>query len=177
MLGALLIPAVYYSSFGKESRRLPWYVSLDRMPKWLFKEEPTHFSYADLEAAGTALWDGVENALAQKYLRQVRSGDEILFYHTGKEKAVVGVMVATADAQVDAAGRPTVTVAPRRRLQRPITLAEIKADAELAGWELTRLPRLSIMPVTAAQWRRLMTLSRAAPPASRSRRPRRKDSP
>lgn len=145
------------------------------MPKWLFKEEPTHFSYADLEAAGAAVWDGIENALARKHLRQVRCGDEILFYHTGKEKAVVGIMVATADAQVDPQGRPTVPVAPRRRLERAVTLAEIKADAQLAGWELTRLPRLSIMPVTAAQWRRLMTLSRALPPASRSRRPRRKD--
>lgn len=148
------------------------------MAYWLFKEEPTHFSYADLEAAGETVWDGVSNALAKKYLRQVREGDEILYYHTGSEKAVVGVMKALGDAQSQESGEVTVNVAPLYRLPKPVTLAEIKADPAFADWELTRLPRLSIMPVSAAQWRRLMRMSRMdVSAANRTRRLRRKDNP
>jgi predicted RNA-binding protein with PUA-like domain len=148
------------------------------MAYWLFKEEPTHFSYAELEAAGETIWDGVKNALAKKYLLQVREGDEILFYHTGTEKAVVGVMKALSDAQCDENSEVTVRVAPARRLPKAVTLAEIKADPALADWELTRLPRLSIMPVSAAQWRQVMKKSRLdASAMNRTRRQRRKDSP
>jgi predicted RNA-binding protein with PUA-like domain len=133
------------------------------MPNWLFKEEPDHYSFADLQREGSALWDGVTNALAQQHLRQVRRGDRVLYYHTGKEKAVVGEMVAAADPTPDPAADDPRLVAVRVRAVRPwprrVTLAQVKADAQLAGWDLVRLPRLSVLPVTDLQWTRLEVLA------------------
>jgi predicted RNA-binding protein with PUA-like domain len=131
---------------------------------WLFKEEPDHYSYADLERDGGAVWDGVTNALARQHLRAVRKGDRVLYYHTGKEKAVVGEMRVVSDPEHGAGGDPkavSVRVEPVRRWAAPVTLARIKEDPQFAGWDLVRLPRLSVMPVTAAQWKRLEALSRA----------------
>jgi predicted RNA-binding protein with PUA-like domain len=133
------------------------------MAFWLFKEEPTHYSFAKLQRAGKTKWDGVTNNLARKHLRQVQGGDLILFYHTGKEKAVVGVMRAASDARE----APTkadqkavmVEVEAVRPLPHPVSLARIKADPSLATWELVRLSRLSVMPATEAQWRRVEELS------------------
>jgi predicted RNA-binding protein with PUA-like domain len=132
------------------------------MANWLFKEEPSHYSFADLERDGSAVWDGVANALALQHLRKVRPGDRVFFYHTGKEKAVVGVMEAAAGPAAGDADEKAVavTVRPVRRLQYPVSLSRIKSDRSLAGWELVRLPRLSVMPVTDAQWRRVEALSR-----------------
>jgi predicted RNA-binding protein with PUA-like domain len=134
------------------------------MALWLFKEEPDHYSYADLERDGTTLWDGVANNLARQHLRNVRRGDRILCYHTGKEKAVVAEMRAAADAGPDPSGDDpkavAVEVEPVCRLQNSVSLARIKKDRALADWELVRLPRLSVMPVSEAQWRRVEELSR-----------------
>jgi predicted RNA-binding protein with PUA-like domain len=113
------------------------------MARWLFKEEPTNYSYDRLVEDKQAPWNGIANALALKYLRQVKAGDEIFFYHTGKEKAIVGVMRATADA-VDG-DDVSVKVAPVQPLQHPVTLAVVKADADLKDWELARISRLSII--------------------------------
>ncbi len=129
------------------------------MARWLFKEEPTHYSFADLEREGSTVWDGVANALALQHLRNVKAGDRVLFYHTGKEKAVVGVMAVASGPEPGAAGDVTVTVRPVRRLHHPVPLSRIKADPTLAEWELVRLPRLSVMPVTEAQWRRVEELA------------------
>jgi predicted RNA-binding protein with PUA-like domain len=135
------------------------------MALWVFKQEPTCYSFADLQRDGRTVWDGVNNALARKYLRQIKRGDRILFYHTGKDKAVVGEMRAVSDAkEAPAAGDPhavVVEVEAVRALTRPVTLAEIKADTALATWDLARLPRLSVAPTTAAQWRRIEELSEA----------------
>jgi len=128
------------------------------MAFWLFKQEPEAYCYADLERDGATTWDGVANALALQHLRKVRAGDRIWFYHTGKEKAVVGEMTALADP-VEVAKAVTVQVGPVRRLARPVSLAVVKADELLKGWDLTRLPRLSVMPVTAEQWSRVETLA------------------
>jgi predicted RNA-binding protein with PUA-like domain len=134
------------------------------MAHWLFKEEPDHYSYSDLERDGATLWDGVTNNLARQNLRNVRKGDRIFYYHTGKEKAVVAEMRAESDAQADPQGDDPkavlVKVQPVRRLQHPVSLGRIKADTELTGWDLVRLPRLSVMPVSAEQWRRVEELSR-----------------
>jgi predicted RNA-binding protein with PUA-like domain len=131
---------------------------------WLFKEEPGHYSFADLERDRSTLWDGVVNALARQHLRKVRKGDRVLFYHTGTEKAVVGEMRAVRDAQPDTAGGDekavAVQVEPVCRWPAPVSLRRIKEDPLLAGWELVRLPRLSVMPVSPAQWQRLERLSR-----------------
>jgi predicted RNA-binding protein with PUA-like domain len=127
---------------------------------WLFKQEPGCYSYSDLERDRRTVWDGVSNKLAQRYLRQVRVGDRVLFYHTGDERAVVGEMVVVAGPQPASttAGEVVVEVEAVRRLS-PVTLARIKADPTLRDWELVRLPRLSIVPVTAWQWQRVEQLS------------------
>jgi predicted RNA-binding protein with PUA-like domain len=132
---------------------------------WLFKEEPDHYSYADLERDKSTLWTGVANPLARKHLRSVKPGDRILYYHTGKERAIVGEMrVAEAPTQEpdsDDASAVAVKVEPVGRWPKPLTLERIKQDKTLATWELVRLPRLSVMPVTAAQWQRLEQLREA----------------
>jgi predicted RNA-binding protein with PUA-like domain len=131
------------------------------MAKWLFKEEPTHYNFADLEREGTTVWDGVANALALQHLRKVRPGDRVLYYHTGKEKAVVGEMeVVAGPGDGSDEKQVAVTVKAVRRLHHPVPLTRIKADPAFAGWELVRLPRLSVMPVTDAQWRRVEELGR-----------------
>ena len=126
---------------------------------WLFKEEPTHFSYDDLVRDGKTTWTGVKNPLAQKHLRSVAAGDQIFYYHTGDEKSVVGVMKATGAAYPDPADETgklyAVDVAPVRKLKKPVTLASIKADTSFADFALVRMSRLSVMPVTDQQWARI----------------------
>jgi predicted RNA-binding protein with PUA-like domain len=133
------------------------------MARWLFKEEPDHYSFADLERDGAALWTGVRNPLARKHLRQIKQGERILYYHTGKEKAVVGEMKAVAAATQDPHDSDpkavVVKVQAVRRLPRPVTLKQIKEDPNLADWELVRMSRLSVMPVTEAQWHRVEEMS------------------
>jgi predicted RNA-binding protein with PUA-like domain len=129
---------------------------------WLFKQEPEAYAYADLVRDGRTIWDGVGNALARKHLRQARPGDRVLFYATGKVKAVVGemrVVQGTKLGEEDPA--PVVEVEPVRAFAKPVPLAVIKEDPALAEWELLRLPRLSVMPVTQAQWKRIEQLGRA----------------
>jgi predicted RNA-binding protein with PUA-like domain len=134
------------------------------MANWLFKEEPNCYSFAQLEKDGSTVWDGISNNLARKNLRQVKKGDLILYYHTGKEKAIVGVMQATSDAGADPESEDPksvmVSVKPVRRLVVPVTLEQIKADKKLANWDLVRLSRLSVMPVSPEQWKRVEELSR-----------------
>src|SRR5947208_3161415 len=100
------------------------------MALWLFKEEPDHYSFAALVREGRTLWDGVTNNLARKHLRAVRRGDRVFFYHTGKERAVVGEMRAVADARPDPSGDDpkavVVEVKPVRALARPVSLERIK---------------------------------------------------
>jgi predicted RNA-binding protein with PUA-like domain len=136
------------------------------MARWLFKEEPDHYDFASLVRDRRTLWDGVSNNLALQNLRRVRKGDDVFFYHTGKQKAVVGVMRVVSDPRTDPETEDeksvVVEVEPVRLLNRPVTLAEIKADAALKGWDLVRLPRLSVVPVTDAQWRRVEEISRTA---------------
>jgi predicted RNA-binding protein with PUA-like domain len=131
------------------------------MALWLFKQEPSCYSLADLQRDGRTIWDGVSNSLALKNLGQVRRNDHVFLYHTGKEKAVVGEMrvVGNPRAVKDGGKGVVVDVAFVRALPRPVPLAEIKADKSLAGWDLVRLPRLSVLPVSAAQWRRIEELS------------------
>jgi predicted RNA-binding protein with PUA-like domain len=131
---------------------------------WLFKEEPTHYSYDDLVRDGRTSWTGVRNPVAQRHLRSVAKDDRIFFYHTGNEKAVVGVARAAAASYPDPADKDgklyAVDVVPVRKLKQPVTLAAIKADKSFASFVLTRVPRLSVMPVTDEQWDRIEGMSR-----------------
>ena len=135
------------------------------MAQWLVKEEPEHYSYDQLEKDRKTVWAGVRNPLAQKHLRSIRKGDRIFYYHTGKEKAVVGVARAIGDAYPDpgdASGKAfVVDVAPEQKLPRPVTLAEIKADRAFAAFPLVRMSRLSVMPVTDSEWARIEKMSRS----------------
>ena len=134
------------------------------MAQWLVKEEPEHYNYDQLERDRKTVWAGVKNPLAQKHLRGIRKGDRIFYYHTGKEKAVVAIAKALGDAYPDPndpAGKAfVVDVAPEKKLARPVTLAEVKADASFASFPLVRMARLSVMPVTDAEWARIEKLSR-----------------
>ena len=133
------------------------------MAHWLVKEEPEHYGYAQFERDGKTVWAGVRNPLAQKHLRAIRKGDPIFYYHTGKEKAVVGIARAVSDAYPDpsdASGKLyVVNIAPKKRLRTPVTLAAIKARPAFASFPLVRMSRLSVMPVTDAEWARIEDMS------------------
>ena len=135
---------------------------------WLFKEEPSHYSFDQLQADGRTVWSGVRNPQAQKYLRSVRKGDRIFYYHTGDEKAVVGIARASGDAYTDPedASFAVVDIRPVGRLPRAVTLAEIKASARFASFPLVRIPRLSVMPVTDDEWKAIEKMAHEPAPAS-----------
>jgi predicted RNA-binding protein with PUA-like domain len=134
------------------------------MAQWLVKEEPEHYGYDQLERDRKTVWAGVRNPLAQKHLRTIRKGDRIFYYHTGKEKAVVAIARALGDAYPDpgdSAGKSyVVDVAPEKRLAQPVTLAAIKADRAFASFPLVRMSRLSVMPVSDAEWARIVAMSK-----------------
>src|SRR5712691_9966467 len=109
------------------------------MALWLFKEEPDHYSFDDLRRDGSTLWDGVTNALARQHLRQVRRGDRVFYYHTGKEKAIVGEMLVVSDPAPDLDHADpkavVVEVEPVRQLPSSVSLGRIKGDPLLTDWD------------------------------------------
>lgn len=129
------------------------------MAYWLLKTEPQDYSYQDLEKAGRAVWDGVKNALALKYLRTMQPQDEALIYHTGKERAVVGVAQILTHPYPDPALNDlklvVVELKAMRSLLTPVTLKQIQQTQDLQDFELLRLPRLSVVPVTEQHWQRI----------------------
>ena len=133
---------------------------------WLFKEESTHYSFDDLAKDKRTTWSGVKNPLAQRHLHAVRKGDRIFYYHTGDEKSVVGIEQALGDAYPDpddtTGKQAVVDVAPVKKLPRAVRLAEIKADAAFKDFPLVRISRLSVMPVTDAEWTRVEKLASKA---------------
>jgi predicted RNA-binding protein with PUA-like domain len=135
------------------------------MGQWLVKEEPENYSYDQLHRDRKTVWAGVKNPLAQKHLRSIRRGDRIFYYHTGKEKAVVAIAKAASDAYPDPGDADeklfVVDVVPDKKLARPVTLAEIKAEKAFASFALVRMSRLSVMPVTDDEWSRIEALSRS----------------
>jgi predicted RNA-binding protein with PUA-like domain len=130
---------------------------------WLFKQEPSSYSLADLERDGETLWDGVTNPVAQKNLRHTRVGDRVLFYHTGNEKAVVGEMEVVGNPEPDPKAPDSKAVVAKvrfvRRWPEPVTLAAIRGIKAFEGSDLLRIPRLSVVPITAEQWEQLEQLS------------------
>ena|SRR5579872_6260061 len=133
---------------------------------WLFKEEPTHYGYDDFVKDGGTTWSGVKNPVAQRHLHAVKKGDRVFYYHTGGEKAIVGVAKATSDAYADPKDKTgkfaVVDIAPVKKLTRPVTLKEVKADASFKDFPLVRISRLSVMPVSDAEWARIEKMSERA---------------
>ncbi len=129
---------------------------------WLLKTEPSAYSYDRLERDGRAVWDGVKNPVALKNLRAMQPGDAALIYHTGDEKAACGVAeivtAAYADPKAHDPKLVVVDLRPKGRLPRPVPLAEIKADPAFKDHPLVRVGRLSVVPLTAAQWAKLLKM-------------------
>jgi len=139
---------------------------------WLFKEEPEHYNFDALVKDARTVWSGVKNPVAQRHLHAVTRGDRILYYHTGKEKAIVGIAKALGDSSPDPGDKTgkhaVVEVGPVRKLGRPVTLAEIKADPAFKTCPLVRISRLSVMPITDAEWTRIERMAGEAGKAGRA---------
>jgi predicted RNA-binding protein with PUA-like domain len=133
--------------------------------RWLVKEEPDHYSFDQFLADGTTVWSGVRNPVAQKHLRAMKRGDRVFYYHTGKEKAVVGTARVAVEAYPDPSDTSgnlvVVELAADKKLKRAVTLAEIKAAGRFPDFPLVRIPRLSVMPVTEDQWQAIEAMARA----------------
>ena len=133
------------------------------MAMWLLKTEPSVYSYADLERDGTTMWDGVTQPHALQNLRKIEIGDMALIYHTGDERAAVGVADVVrgyyVNPEQDDPKLAVCDVRAKGRLKRPVPLSEIKAHAKLKDWDLVRLARLSVVPVSEAQWRILQMMA------------------
>ncbi len=136
------------------------------MSRWLFKSEPSEYSLADLIRDGRTIWEGVSNALARIHLRSVKAGDRILFYHTGKEKSIVGEMVAAADARLahtsDDPDDMVVEVTAPKAFAIPVPLAAIRSNLEFRDFDLVRNSRLAVMPVSVRHWRMIEQLAEKA---------------
>ncbi len=130
--------------------------------RWLLKTEPGEYSFDDLIRDKQTVWDGVTNPLALKHLRAIRKGDELLIYHTGNVRAAVGLARAACDPYPDPAKQNpkivVVDVLPLRALAQPVTLEAVKAAPLFRDFELVRLPRLSVMPVPAFLWQRILQM-------------------
>ncbi|AQS60542.1 ubiquinol-cytochrome C reductase [Desulforamulus ferrireducens] len=137
------------------------------MAYWLAKTEPNCYSYADLARLSRDRWDGVRNFKALKYMRAMELGDLVFIYHTGKEKAIVGVAEVVATAYPDPEEQDpryiVVDVSPRYPLDRPVTLKEIKANPVFGAWELVHQPRLSVMPVSEEHWTLIHHMAKTDP--------------
>jgi len=135
---------------------------------WLVKTEPHTYSWSDLASRGDSgdIWDGVRNHQAARYLREMEAGDAVFVYHSGAERAVVGLAEVSAPAfpdKTDASGRfVAVMLRALERLPAAVTLAQIKADPALVDMLLLRQARLSVMPVAATAWNRILQLARDA---------------
>jgi predicted RNA-binding protein with PUA-like domain len=126
------------------------------MGRWLFKTEPSEYSFEQLLKDKKTVWDGVTNALALIHLRAAKKGDEILVYHTGEIRSIVGVARAVSDARGN-----VIEVAPVKPLLKPVTLAAIKANRKFERFELVRNGRLSIMPVPEELWAEILKMASA----------------
>lgn len=133
------------------------------MAFWLLKSEPDVYSYADLERDGSTIWDGVNNNLALKHIRTMKPGDLALIYHTGDERRAMGIAEVTTESYADPAlndpKRAVVDVRAVRPLPHPVTLAQIKQDGNFEGFDLLRISRLSVVPVSPEHWERILKLA------------------
>ena len=130
---------------------------------WLVKEEPSNYHFTRFQQDGRTVWSGVKNPVAQKHLRAMAPGERVFFYHTGDEKAIVGTARVAAAPYLDPDSADlslyAVELSCEAPLPAPVTLKAVKADPRFADFALTRLPRLSVMPVSDAQWTMLMAMA------------------
>ena len=130
--------------------------------KWLLKSEPGTYSFSDLTREGRTCWDGVSNPVALGHLRAMKEGDEAFFYHTGAEKAIVGLARIVSDPYPDPKlgdpRRVVVDIAPLRPLGTPVPLSAVKADSRFRNFALVRIGRLSVMPVSPEEWKALLAM-------------------
>ena len=133
------------------------------MNYWLMKSEPSEYSYDRLELQKKGVWDGVKNNQALIHLRNMRKGDRAFMYHSGKEKAIVGILEIVSDPYPDPRKKDArlvvVDVAPRKRLGSPVPLSAMKKSPAFASFALVRFSRLSVMPVPPALWEKIVGLS------------------
>lgn len=133
---------------------------------WILKTEPTTYSFDDLQREKRTVWDGVKNNLALRHIRTMRKGDHVLIYHSGSEKALVGLAEIVRGAYPDPAGDDpklaVVDIKAKAPLAKRVTLADVKADDTFKELALVRMPRLSVIPVPAPQWKKLHTMGRGA---------------
>ncbi len=138
------------------------------MQYWLFKTEPNDYSYDDLVRDKKTVWDGVGNNTALMHLRNVKKGDNVFIYHTGKDKHIAGVATVTRgtypDPELDDEKRVVVDVKAVKALSTPVTLTQVKADPTFAKFSLVTISRLSAMPVTPAWWKKLCKMGGIAAP-------------
>jgi|SRR5580704_3432594 predicted RNA-binding protein with PUA-like domain len=129
---------------------------------WLVKQEPSSYSWSDFVAEGQTSWTGVRNYPARNNLRRMQKGDEVLFYHSGDDKAVVGIATVIRTAYPDSTAREgdwsAVDLAPVKPLHRPVTLGEIKSHPSLKGITLVRQSRLSVMPLAESEFREIVKM-------------------
>jgi predicted RNA-binding protein with PUA-like domain len=134
------------------------------MAYWLVKTEPSTYSFDDLVKEKKTSWTGVKNPTAQINIRKMKKGDEVLIYHTGSEKAVVGVATIVSAPYLDPSDKSgklsTVDIAPQKPLATPVELSAIKTDPIFKGWDLLRIGRLSVLEVPAKMWNRITTLGK-----------------
>lgn len=132
---------------------------------WLAKSEAGTYAWSDLERDKQTRWDGVRNFSARNHLREMKVGDEVLFYHSGDEKQIVGIAKVVKEAYPDPTAKEgdwsAVDLAPLRALATPVTLAAIKADKTLAQMRFVRQGRLSVSPVSAEEFARIVAMSGA----------------
>ncbi len=134
------------------------------MALWLLKTEPSTYSYDDLTRDKKTTWDGITNATALKHIRTMKKGDGALIYHTGAERAVVGIAEIASDPYADPKAKDDKLVVfdlkPKKKLAAPVSLDTIKGDKTFEGWDLLRIGRLSVVPTSAAMWKRIEQLSK-----------------
>lgn len=130
------------------------------MARWLMKSEPGSYGWPDLVRDGSTEWDGVRNPAARLHLKAMKRGDEAFFYHSGDERAVIGIMRVTRAGAPDPkdANWVSVAVEPVREVARPVTLKQIKSDPRLKTMELVRQSRLSVSPVRDAEWEAILEM-------------------
>ena len=135
---------------------------ISRIMIWLLKTEPDDYSYDDLERDGQTMWDGVENNLALKHLREIQTGDVALIYHSGDERRIVGVAAVVrgyyVNPELDNDKLAVCDVKARERLKNPVTLKQIRTEPKLSDWALVRNSRLSVVPVSDEEWQTVQQL-------------------